>query len=212
MRYEIITSVNTELWKQYAQKSMKTWQRDPVVYWEADVDHRDPRWELWRSAARMRETGRLAQESVRFSHKVQAQITHIRSSNADYVIWLDADVVQLEEISDEQLQTLMPAESELFTFLNRQPTKYAETGWIAYNMHHPRLKEFVNRLEDMYLTREIFSIPEWHDAYVWDHIRQRGNYPGRTLLTNTRTSNPFGESELAPWFQHHKGQRKKDIK
>jgi hypothetical protein len=211
MRYDIITSVNTDLWKQYAQKSMKTWQRDPTVYWEADVDHRDPRWELWRSAARMRETGRLAQESVRFSHKVQAQIAHIRSSNADYVIWLDADCKQLEPISDEQLQTLMPAESELFTFLDRSPHKYAETGWIAYNMHHPRLKEFVNRLEDMYLTREIFSLEQFHDAYVWDHIRKRGNYPGRNLLHNPRSIEPFDDSDLAPWFQHYKGQRKKNI-
>jgi len=212
MRYEIITSVNSELWRQYAQRSMKTWQRDPIVYWEADRTTLDPVWERWRGAARPRETSRLAHQCVRFSHKVQAQIEHTRSSTADYVIWLDADVVQLQEISDQQLQDLMPAESELFTFLDRQPTKYAETGWIAYNMHHPRQKEFVNRLEDMYLTGEIFSIPEWHDAYVWDYVRQRGRYPGRSLLTKTRTSDPFGESELAPWFQHHKGQRKRDIK
>lgn len=212
MHYEIITTCNIELHKKYAQRSLKTWQHLPNIYWEADQEHRDPRWELWRTAARMRETGRFAQECVRFSHKVQAQITHIRKSSADYVIWLDADVVQHTEYTQEQFQALMPSESELFTFLDRQPVKYAETGWIAYNMRHPRLKEFVNRLEDIYLSRELFTLEQWHDAYVWDQVRIRGNYPARNLLHNPRSSEPFDDSDLGAYFRHHKGPRKATIK
>jgi hypothetical protein len=212
MHYEIITSCNVELHRKYAQKSMRTWTTDPVIYWQESQQHRDPRWDMWRTAARMRETGRFAQECVRFSHKVQAQIQHIRSSSADYVIWLDADVVQHSDYTPQQFAALMPAETELFTFLDRQPYKYAETGWIAYNMRHPRLKEFVNRLEDIYMTRELFSLEQFHDAFVWDHVRRRGNYPARNLLHNPRSSEPFDDSDLAPYFRHHKGQRKATIK
>lgn len=211
MRYEIITSLNTELWRQYAQKSMRTWQRDPVVYWEADAQHRDPRWELWRQMARGYETGRFERECVRFSHKVQAQITHMRKSTADYVIWLDADCKQSAPYTDEEFLTLMPNKDELFTFLDRSPHKYAETGWIAYNMRHPRLKEFLRRFEDIYLTKEIFGLEQTHDAWVWDYIRKRGNYPGRNLLNKPRSSEPFDDSDLAPWFRHYKGPRKKNI-
>jgi hypothetical protein len=96
---------------------MRTWTTDPVIYWQESQQHRDPRWDMWRTAARMRETGRFAQECVRFSHKVQAQIQHIRSSSADYVIWLDADVVQHSDYTPQQFAALMPAETELFTFL-----------------------------------------------------------------------------------------------
>lgn len=210
MRYEIITSLNTALHKQYAQRSMRTWQTDATIYWQDDL--RDPRWELWRTAAGMRETARFEHTCVRFSYKVQAQIEHLRSSQADYVIWLDADVVQHAEYTEDQIMMLLPGADHLCTFLDRQPVKYAETGWIAYNMAHPRLKEFVRRLEDIYLTREIFSLAQWHDAFVWDHVRERGNYPARNLLHNARSSEPFDSSDLGAFFRHHKGPRKAAIK
>jgi hypothetical protein len=210
MRYEIITALNTRLHTQYAHKSMNSWQDLPVIYWEGDLI--DPRWNLWRTAAKMHETGRIERECVRFSHKVQAQIHHSRQCRADYMIWLDADVVQHAEYTEQEFLSLMPADDELCTFLDRQPVKYAETGWIAYNMHHPRLKEFMRRLEDIYLNREIFTLKQTHDAFVWDYIRQRGNYPGRNLLHKAKSSEPFDDSDLAPWFRHHKGQRKRLIK
>jgi hypothetical protein len=210
MRYEIITALNTKLHTQYANKSLKTWQDLPIIYWEGDLI--DPRWDLWRTAARGHETGRFEQECVRFSHKVQAQIHHSRLCRADYMIWLDADVVQHVEYTEEEFETLLPAEDELCTFLDRQPVKYAETGWIAYNMRHPRLKEFMRVLEDMYLTRMIFTLQQYHDAFVWDYVRQRGNYPARNLLHKAKTSEPFDDSDLAPWFRHHKGSRKAKIK
>lgn len=209
MRYEIITALNQRLHADYAKKSLETWQDTPIIYWEGDTI--DPRWDHWRLYASTQERGDFEHSCVRFSHKVQAQISHLRKSTADYVIWLDADVVQLKEYTEEQLLSLMPGPEELFSFLDRQPHKYAETGWIAYNMHHPRLKEFVRRFEDIYLTREIFTLAQYHDAFVWDHIRQRGRYPGRNLLNNARSSEPFDSSELAEWFRHHKGQRKKKI-
>ena len=210
MRYEIITALNQKLHTDYAQRSMSTWQTEPVVYWEGDLI--DSRWQNWRQVAATRQTARFEQTCVRFSHKVEAQIHHSRRCTADYMIWLDADVVQHSVYSEEDFETLMPAPDELCTFLDRQPVKYAETGWIAYNMRHPRLKEFMRRLEDIYLTQEIFSLPEWHDAYVWDHVRQRGNYPARNLLHKNRSSEPFDDSDLAPWFRHHKGQRKARIR
>lgn len=210
MRYEIITACNQTLHSQYAAKSIATWQHTPIVYWQGDVI--DPRWDQWRTMARGYETGRFERECVRFSHKVQAQITHMRRSTADYVIWLDADIVQHTEYSEQQFQDLMPGPDELFTFLDRQPVKYAETGWIAYNMSHPRLKEFLRRLEDMYMNREIFGLQQTHDAFVWDHIRQRGNYPGRNLCTNPKAAEPFEHSDLKQFFKHHKGPRKAQIK
>lgn len=209
MRYEIITALNPRLHADYAQKSMATWQTAPVVYWEGDLI--DSRWEHWRQIAATRETPRFEYTCVRFSHKVQAQIHHSRHCSADYMIWMDADVVQHEQYTPEQFETLLPSADELCTFLDRQPVKYAETGWIAYNLAHPRLKEFMRRLEDMYLTQSIWSLPQWHDAFVWDHVRQRGNYPVRNLLHKNKSSEPFDDSDLGTWFRHHKGQRKKKI-
>lgn len=210
MRYEIITALNQTLHTQYAERSLATWQDTPIIYWQGDLI--DPRWDQWRYLAATRETAKFEQTCVRFSHKVQAQIHHSRHCSADYMIWLDADVVQHSEYTEEDILSLMPQPDELCTFLDRQPVKYAETGWIAYNMHHPRLKEFFRRLEDIYLTQAIFGLEQWHDAFVWDYVRLRGAYPARNILHKNKTSEPFDDSDLAPWWRHHKGPRKAKIK
>lgn len=209
MHYEFITTVTDQLWQAYASRTIPTWQHQPVTYWQGQIQ--EPAWEAWRSAARQREGRTFEQTCVRFSHKVQAQIWHSRLTQADYMIWLDADVAQLRTISQEELAAVMPGPADLCTFLDRQPVKYAETGWIAYNMRHPRIKEFFRRLEDVYLTQEIWSLAQWHDAFVWDHVRQRGRYPARNLLHNARSSEPFDHSDLGGVWRHYKGQRKARI-
>jgi hypothetical protein len=210
MKYEIITTLNQkpESESLNCTATWPTWQHRPTVYWESDPKLTDPVWAQWRETAALRESGRSAQHTVRFSRQAQAQIRHLRSSTADYVIWLDADVSQHQQITDSELQSLMPAESELCTFLTAAPGP--EPSWIAYNMRCARLKQFVNRLEDMYLTQEIFSLSDRHAAAVWDHCRQRGNYLSRSLQNTKTQSNSFSKSELAPWFRQHSGQKKQN--
>jgi hypothetical protein len=210
MRYEIITAINHKLHSAYGNKSLATWQTKPIIYWEGDLI--DPRWDHWRQVAKSKEGKSFELTTVRFSHKIQAQIHHIRQSSADYVIWLDADVVQHTEYTQDQLIDLLPTGDEMISYLNREPVKHSETGWIAYNMQHPRIKEFMRVLEDVYLTQVIFSLKEWHDAFVWDYVRKRGNYPGRNLCRNNRAAEPFEASDLKEFFKHHKGPRKAQIK
>jgi hypothetical protein len=209
MHYEFITTVNQTIWDQYGQRSVGTWQTQPRIYWQGDLI--DSRWDHWRQRARTDETGRFERESVRFSHKVQAQIHHTRQSQADWVIWLDADVKQHTPYTDKELEAVLPGPDDMCTYLSRSPHKYAETGWIAYNRRHPRLKEFMRRFEDIYLTGEIFTLTQTHDAWVWDWILTRGRYPARSLLHKPRSAEPFDDSDLAQWFRHYKGQRKRNI-
>ena len=212
MRYEVITSCNSNLWAEYAQRSIPGWQYQPRIYWESDADWQDPRWDQLRAQAEPAETPRLHHQYRRFTWKVQAQIHAIRNSTADYVIWLDADVVQTQEITPDQLQTLMPSADHVATFLSRQPWMYAETGWIAYNLAHPDTRPFINALEEIYLSRRIFDLEQWHDAFVWDHVRQATTTPMRNILPRPRTGDPFGQSDLGSHFAHHKGPRKANIK
>jgi len=212
MRYEVITSCNPDLWAKYAQRSIPGWQHQPRIYWEADQDWQDVRWDRWRAEAAPRESVRLHHQCVRFSWKVQAQIHAIRNSSADYVIWLDADVVQTQAWTPEAWQAVMPSADHVATFLNRLPFMYAETGWIAYNTQHAGTRPFINALEEIYLSQRIFDIEQWHDAFVWDHVRQATHTPMQNILRTPRTDDPFGHSDLAGHFRHHKGPRKATIK
>jgi hypothetical protein len=211
MRYEVITSCNADLWSRYAERSIPGWQHQPRIYWESDQDWQDPRWDRLRAQTQHAETPRLSHQYRRFTWKVQAQIHAIRNSSADYVIWLDADVVQTQLFTPESWQAVMPAADHVATFLNRQPVMYAETGWIAYNCTHAGTRPFVNALEEIYLSQRIFDIKQWHDAFVWDHVRQQTQTPMRNILSRARTDDPFAHSDLADYFCHHKGPRKQHI-
>ena len=215
MRYEVITSCNHQLWAQYAMRSIPDWcfaqSVMAQVYWEHETTWQDSRWDRFRQQAQQRETARFQHTVCRFSWKVQAQIHAIRNSTADYVIWLDADVVQTQPITDDQIMMLLPGADHVATFLDRQPRKYAETGWIAYNLHHAQTRPFINAVEEIYLSQRIFDLEQWHDAFVWDHVRQQTQTPMRSLLHNNHTNDPFAHSDLAQHFQHHKGPRKATI-
>lgn len=206
MRYEFITALNRQLDTRYGARCRETWQFEPVIYWQDQIY--DTAWEAWRRHAQLKETGDFEHTCVRFSHKVQAQIAHARRTTADVMIWLDSDVIQTHSFTPEDLEPVLPQGDELCTFLSRAPVKYSETGWIAYNTRHPRFKEFMRRLEDMYLSHEIWSLAQWHDAYVWDHCRVRGAYAARSLLAKPKTKEPMRDSELGAWFHHLKGARK----
>jgi len=210
MTPDIVTSSNDLIDGQYGSQARSTWQWPVRVYTDLELDQ-DPRWRQWRDQARAREDRTFEHTTVRFSYKVQAQIRHFLSGTAKYMTWLDTDVRQTAPVTAEQWLRLMPWGTESITFLDRQPLKYAETGWIAYRRDHITAG-FLQELESWYLDNRLWSLEQWHDAYVWDHVRQLVAVPSRSLappMTNSiRLSHIWPRSELAAWSEHHKGRKK----
>lgn len=209
MYYEVITAVNDDIWHVYAHRSVTTWQRAPKITWQRD--QHTPAWDQWRHAARRQEQRDFEHTAVRFSYKAQAIVEHCAVSTADVVVWLDADVKQLQPCDDLAWMCLMPTPSHCVTWLDRSPVKYAETGWLAINLAHPRTRDLLAEFADFYLSDRLWNLSQWHDAYIFTHVVKSGAYPARNLLHNPRSSEPFEASDLAPWFRHYKGQRKRMI-
>jgi hypothetical protein len=210
MHTDVVTAVSEQQWQAWAQRAVATWQRQPTIYRDSELDQ-DPQWREWRLSAREREGPDFAHTAVRFSYKVQAQCHHFQSRRDKYMIWLDADVTQTQTCGDRDWFALMPWDRESITFLDRQPRKYAETGWIAYRRDADSAR-LLARLAQVYLSGEIWQLEQWHDAFVWDHVRMALNTPSRSLRSaGAKTPDPFGDSSLAPWFRHHKGPRKSQI-
>lgn len=213
MRYEIITSATHQMWHDYGSKAHWTWQRNAHIYWTPrdDLDQRDVAWREWRRGAPAEEGMDFAHTAVRFSHKTQAIVQHCAHSTADVVIWMDLDVKQHAPCDELSWLMLLPTATECVTWLDRSPVKHAETGWLALNLTHPGTHEILREVEQCYVTGAIWQLPEWHDAYIFTHVIKSGGHPARNLLHNPRSSEPFDHSELAPWFRHYKGLRKRHI-
>ena len=137
--------------------------------------------------------------------------------NEKFLIWTDADLICKNNFNAQNLKEFMPGEDELLSYLARThyPPKnpFSECGFLIFNLNHESFKNFIKRMVDIYLTGEIFSLQQWHDSWIWDHVRKEfenkhikfknisGDY--------SHTEHPFVNCGLGNHFDHLKGDERK---
>lgn len=152
-------------------------------------------------------------DAVRFSHKVFSIAHAAALLNSGWLIWLDADTYSHSTLSSSTLSMLCP-DNYMISYLGRGEAYHSECGWVGYNLSHPQCKTFIQKFVDMYRNDEIFTLSEWHDSFVWDHVRRQFNqnqfFNLAAKLKNTKGSagHPFINSELGRYMDHAKGARK----
>jgi hypothetical protein len=149
-------------------------------------------------------------DAVRFAHKVYAIFHCAKNTNADILIWMDADTVCHSPVTMETIQRLIPADKDL-CFLGRK-AKFSECGLYAMNLRSTAVQDFLKRFQWMYDDAEngIFKQDEWHDSFIFDIVRKH------TLLNEldwsshiiTGEGHPLINSEWGAYLDHLKGDRK----
>ena len=91
---------------------------------------------------------------------------------------------------------------------------YTETGFLGFNLKHSQFKQFINRMVEVYCSGEIFSFVEWHDCWVYDHVRKEFeekniNFKNISGPIFEKLAHPFVNCNLGKFFDHLKGDRKK---
>lgn len=154
-------------------------------------------------------------DAIRFCHKVYALDHAIRHAQGDWLIWLDADSHSHSTVSHDLLQRVCPANA-FASYLGRGEKYHSECGWIAYNLHHPQLLAFNQQLVSLYDSDQLFDLAEWHDSFLWDHVRRQFQDQGLINLHNLnpadpsqgKAGHPFINSVLGTVMDHMKGDRK----
>lgn len=211
------------MWHSYAYVSTGTWQ-GRVFHYEEGKGTRHQQWQDWRDSNSQIIVDKFDHWWDKFSHKPQAIIEHIldnMESDVTHVVWLDCDVVQLEEYDDEWLHSRLPHDNDVFTYLDRKKLGSSENGWIAFNVKHPYIKTFMNAWQEMYFSNNVFKLDMWHDIgtfnAVYRMMKEETTYTGKTLRTKYASqkwmvSEAFQRSTLQGKFAHLKGPRKVYIK
>ncbi len=208
MQVRVFTATNPELDRAYAVKARESWQFPHRVY-----EERDQRevWRRWRERnTEVHPEPDFQHTWQRFSHKVEAQCRMLLEYRRGYLVWLDTDVVQCKPIPEDLWLSWLPRPGEFCTHLGRGPAYHPETGFIIYDCAHPRREEFAEELAMTYLTDRIFTLDEFHDAYVWDHVCRELDILRRDIGPG-RPGEAFGRSPLKDYFVHCKGPRKQNI-
>lgn len=145
-------------------------------------------------------------DAVRFSHKVYAVFDAAKKTSADWLIWMDADMVCHSPISVEFLDQMFTKD---IAFLGRQG-KYSECGLYGINLKSNKGQEFLSKFQQAYDTGSIFDLPEWHDSYVFDHIRtvtrcKETDWSSDLIIGE---GHPLINSGWGAYLDHLKGDRK----
>jgi hypothetical protein len=159
--------------------------------------------------------------AVRFAHKVYAIFDCARTTDADILIWMDADTICHSPIRMKELYRMIPADSEL-CYLGRKG-KYSECGLYAMNLRSPNVQAFLKEFQRFYDQAEqgIFQLDEWHDSFVFDAVRKK--FPDMKQLDwaahlhdlrplpgmTSGEGHPLINSQWGAWLDHLKGGRKK---
>lgn len=150
-------------------------------------------------------------DAVRFAHKVYAIFDCARTTDADILIWMDADTICHSPVTKERLEQLIPVDKDL-CFLGRIG-KYTECGLYSMNLKSPLVQFFLREFQRMYDDAEhgIFTLDEWHDSFVFDAAKNKfktlNNLDWSSHLISGE-GHPLINSVWGAYLDHLKGNRK----
>jgi len=153
-------------------------------------------------------------DAVRFSHKSYAIFDAARRTDADALIWIDADTRFFADVDVAELAAMMPPDSTVSCL--RRPN-HTECGFVVYNLRHPETRRLLAEFEAMYNQDLLFAEYEYHDSYLFDVVRERAEARGAQTHdiaqgAGWQASHVLINSRLGRFMDHMKGNRKVDGK
>lgn len=154
--------------------------------------------------------GRFRWDAVRFAHKTYAIFDAVRRTDADVLIWIDADTRFFAPVTMQELDVLAPVASAASCLQRRN---YSECGFVTYNLRHPETARLLAEFEAMYTQDLLFAEREFHDSYLFDVVRKRAQARGAHIHDiadgiGWKTSHVLINSRLGAFMDHMKGDRK----
>jgi len=234
-KYHVVTSFSDKLWKNYASNTvpsvrkhlpkevtMSAWYNgDYSSVWEEELpdvrfedlnavgDYQYFRQKYKRTKVPKVEPGHQFRFNfLPFWNKVCALYQEIGKHTEGYVVWVDADVVSIKEITMDDLERWTDG-ADVSTLVRGAPWNTWDTGFVALKV--PEAIPLVKEVYDLYTSGRIFDHNEWHDAYLFTVAFK--DFKDKLRLKNlnmmSSAAHPFDASTLPPQLAHLKGAERK---
>ena len=218
MKILAVTTYNNKLYKEYAYRFESTynWDFPYTVYNEDDgMMEAIPECKAFVERNKNKFEGKdflkdFWLDGVRFCYKVYAY-THaiMQYQDLDGIIGIDADSVFYKKIDADWIKKHIHRDNCMMSYLGRG-NHYSECGFLYFNMKHPDIQSYANRMKHMYDTDGIYNLKEQHDSYVWDYVRKEFENRGTKNydLGDGKAGHVQARSILGTVYDHTKGERK----
>lgn len=214
-----ITTMNQRLYEEYGHHwwSTRSPHIDTRVYSESrlEIEH-EPLLACQEFVKRNkhRTYTSFKQDAVRFCYKPYAIHTAMQNAHRyTRLLWIDADTRWLKSITEWDIDQRLDTQGKIMSYLGR-PNEHTEAGILLFDLENPHTQDYVNRVIELYDTDEIYTLPETHDSYVWDHVRQEFELKGaefNNMSQHITHRTPGGHVQaqlLGDLWDHMKGPRK----
>lgn len=151
-------------------------------------------------------------DALTFGKKAFSLAHALRTTQADYLFWVDADIVFFRPVSEQLLIRLFRKGADIVYFGRKN--FHSETGFIGFDMNHDACGEFAERYRKQWEEYRIFTNVEgWTDCDAFDSVVAEMSSEGTLKARNlswTPKGHVMAHSPLAMYFDHLKGERKYD--
>jgi hypothetical protein len=152
-------------------------------------------------------------DAIRFSHKIYAVCHAARNTDADILLWMDADMICHTPIPHHFIDRMCQPHIGL-GFLGREK-KFTECGLYYMNLKDSHTQKFLFEFQRAYDTGRLFQFSEWNDCWVFDEVRKEIKQQHPAWQWNDwckglikEEGHPLVNSEWGAYLDHLKGNRK----
>lgn len=145
----------------------------------------------------------------RFSYKIFSlydAVAVAKEEGIDYLVWMDADIVITQDITNADLLKWMPEGKQAISYLGRKDWDHSECGFMGFNLNNSNAVAAIDRIFKMYCTDEVLTLAQWHDSFVFDTIWK--DMDKKNLSEGIEGRDVFEKSLLGSHMIHNKGKRK----
>ena len=218
MKLLSVTTYNNKLYKEYAHRFESTYNWDfPYTVYNEDEGMMDtiPDCKAFVERNKNRFDNKdfikdYWQDGVRFCYKVYAYTHAIMNyQDLDGIIGIDADSVFYKKIDEDWIKKHIHRDNCMMTYLGRP--NYSECGFLYFNMKHPDILPYANRMKSLYDTDGIYNLKEQHDSFIWDYVRKEFESRGTKNynIGDGKMGHVQARSILGTVYDHTKGPRRK---
>jgi hypothetical protein len=156
--------------------------------------------------------GDMTHGAAKWARKVFALELALRGSDADWLVWIDADV-KFTGPACHMWKEVLPPGADV-TYLGRPWAYASETGFVGYR--RGRGTDLILDMAERYSYGQVFDQPNWGDGYTFDVCRKaRPDLVENDLCAAAGVNGPdlhvWPHTVLGEFSAHYKGKRKKEL-
>jgi len=159
-------------------------------------------------------------QTKKFSKKAFSFIHAMENSTADWIIWVDADVISTDHLPINLLESVLLNDClsthmgvVYFETKDGRPGRWfvPETGFFAMHVRHEKFNEFKEMYKKMYVNHEWSELRRPFDNDVYGYVFEKLNTKGLDLCSNFQKSykTPLRHTVLGPYIKHYKAEHAK---